>query len=383
MGARAAGLVVAAGLSLVVAVAAVVVQLSFGSSPAWDRVPVASDGQAVRVDRGSPGKASLPALGVQYHATWEHYGPERREEVLDRIEASGATWVRVDIGWASLQPRPGAFDRTWALPRVDAVMEELRERDLKVLGMFWTTPAWASDARDPDVARFSAPRDPQDYADALGVAAQRWGDVVDAWEVWNEPNLGEFFRGADPATYTELLCAAHDELGRTDPRAPVVFGGLMYNDDGWLEQAYLAGAQGCFDVLSVHSYQAPADAPPATTDPGEVWNLTSLDAVHETMLENGDDLPVWVTEFGWSVHENAPGVENWRRGVTEEQQARYAAEAVQLVGERFPFVDVAFWYKDAADPTSSDEHQQGYALLDEDLVPRPVYDTLRDLYAGR
>ncbi len=386
MGGRLAVLVAAAASTAVALTAVVMLRLGDGAGApeALDAstsqgADVSATPEAARVAE-PPDPASLPSLGLQFHGTWTHYDTAERAEVLDRIEESGARWVRLDVGWAMLQPRPGGFDEGWAVPLVDEVMQQLRERDLKVLVMFWLTPTWASSEPDEFTAQYTSPDDPADYAAALGEVAERWGDVVDAYEVWNEPNLEVFYHGTDPQTYADLLCASYPVVRRADPDARIVFGGLMYNDDDWLQRAYDAGAGGCFDVMSVHSYQAPADSPPSVVDDGEVWNLRNLDEVRDTMVENGDRLPVWITEFGWSVHDNDSETEPWRRGVDEQTQARYAAEALTLLGEDFPYVRVAFWYKDAANDESTDVHQEGYAMLDEERRPRPVWQVFRDLY---
>lgn len=376
---------------LVLAVLALVHQRQDGGpaadevADAYDAAPTTTadepaDERADSADGVAP--QDLPTLGVQFHATWENYTPRTRERVLDGIEQSGAEWVRVDVGWAMLAPTRGGFDRAWAVPKLDRIMEQLRQRDLKVLVMFWLTPQWATGESDPVLAQYTSPDRPGDYARALGWAAQRWGDVVDAWEIWNEPNLEAFYVGTDPVTYTKLLCRAAPAVRRHDPQAQVVFGGLMFNDDDWLQRAYDAGAGGCFDVLAVHPYQAPTNLPPSPVDDGEIWSFAHLGAVRETMLANGDDLPIWVTEFGWSVHENDKDTEPWRLGVNEEQQADYARQALELMGSDFPYVELAFWYKDAAVSSSTDEHQEGYGLLDESLQPRPVLGTLADLYGS-
>lgn len=381
MGGRAAVLVSAAVSTAVALSGALLMRAETGASAPEAIYPGSSQvGASAASSADPPDPEDLPSLGLQFHGTWDHYDAQQRDEVLDRIEESGASWVRLDVGWAMLQPTPGPLDQGWGVPVVDEVMEQLRERDLKVLVMFWLTPTWASSEKDAFTAQYTSPEDPADYAAALGKVAQRWGDVVDAYEIWNEPNLEDFYHGTDPQTYVDLLCASYPVVRREDPSAEVVFGGLMYNDDDWLQQAYDAGASGCFDVMSVHSYQAPADSPPSQDDSGEVWNLRNLDEVRDTMIENGDRLPVWITEFGWSVHDNEPDTEPWRRGVDEDTQSLYAAEALTLLGDQFPYVDVAFWYKDAVNVTNSDEHQQGYAMLDEDLRPRRVWHTFRDLY---
>ena len=144
-------------------------------------------------------------LGIQFHGVWSHYDHNRRAQVLDQLVRSRAKWVRIDVSWAMIQPNRGSYDLRWGVPLVDDVISQARERGLKVLVMFWRTPAWANGGKGELVA----PDRASDYARAFGWAARRWAKQVKAWEVWNEPNSGDFLVGADPRTYTKLLCAAH------------------------------------------------------------------------------------------------------------------------------------------------------------------------------
>ncbi len=314
-----------------------------------------------------------PDLGVQFHGLWSHYDRAKRAVVLDRIARSGASWVRLDVSWAMIQPRRGSYDRAWGVPLVDQVLRQAKRRGLRVLVTFWLTPGWANGGKGERVA----PDDVSDYATALAWAARRWDNRVGAWEVWNEPNSGDFLAGADPAAYTELLCAAHQALHRQSDKARVVFGGLMYNDARWLERAYAAGAQGCFDILGVHPYMAPADAPPGLDDNGDMWRMRHLAAIRRVMERQDDRRAVWATEFGWSSHRKVAGDPAWKRGVSQTEQARYAVRAMKLLGRDYPYVKKAFWYKDLA--SGAGRHHDGYALLRRDLSPKPVYRALRRL----
>jgi len=343
-----------------------------------------SEGTATEAPRGSseatpsqPQAADLPALGIQFHGTWRFYDDAKRAAVLDQIEASGATWVRLDVSWSMIQPSPDGFDEDgYGVSLVDDVIDQLRARDLQVLVMFWRTPAWASGDMTTENR---APTDPADYATALQWAGERWGDVVDAWQIWNEPNLDYFLAGSDPAAYTRLLCAGAGAVRAGDPGAKVVFGGVVNPQISWVRQAYAAGAKDCFDVMGVHSYPVPGDLPPTNSN-ADVTDLGSIADVHDLMRSQGDRAPIWLTEFGWSAHTDAPDTEAWRRGVTEEQQATYAGEALEILARDLPFVTQAFWYKDVVNPDSTDMQQEGFAMLREDLSPRPVFDTFRRLY---
>ena len=151
----------------------------------------------------------------------------------------------------------------------------------------------------------------------------------------------------------------------------------MYNDETWLTRAYAAGARGCFDILGVHPYMAPADAPPGLKDNGEMWRMRHVAAIRRVMERHDDRRPVWATEFGWSSHRTVAGDPAWKRGVSQTEQARYAVRAMKLLGRDYPYVKKAFWYKDLA--SGAGRHHDGYALLRRDLSPKPVYRALRRL----
>lgn len=319
--------------------------------------------------------ARPPELGVQFHGLWTGVTARERRVTLDRIAGAGADWVRLDISWAMVEPQRGQKDHQWGVPLIDRTIAAAHRRGLRVLGTFWLTPGWANHG----AGERAAPEDPQDYARALAWMARRYEGQVQAWEVWNEPNSEDFLVDADPVAYTRLLCAAHDAVDRSGADAEVVFGGLMYNDSDFLRSAYRAGAVGCFDVLGLHPYPAPSDAPPGLADDGSVWRLRHLDTIRELRSEHGDDKPVWATEFGWSAHANAPGLPPWERGVSERVQARYAVRALRILGRDYPWVERAFWYNDVMKDTG-DAHQDGFGMLRKDLSPRPVWRALRRLY---
>ena len=313
-------------------------------------------------------------LGVQLSA---HHGVKAAPAlaVMDRLQQAGAGWVRIDVGWSALQPNgPDAFDE-WYAELLDDVIAGARARDLRVIVSLWLTPAWASDSGSV----YAPPSDVSDYADAMAGAARRWGPDVDAWEVWNEPNFDAFFEGADPATYTRLLCAAYGAVKEHDD-SPVLFGGLMYNDDAWLDDAYEAGAKDCFDALATHPYVGPSDASPDTPSVGAIWRLTHTPAMRDVMDEWGDTgKRIWVTELGWSSGPDNLG-NTWDRPVSPRQQARFLREAVELIRTEYPYVGPIIWYRDVDGPTES--YPDGFGLMHADLSPKPALAAFRAAVRG-
>lgn len=343
--------------------ALVAAAVSGGPSSARSDVPT-----AVSVPR----LADEPAVGAQFHATWTNYSDADRVEILDKLAAAGLEWVRIDIGWSGFEPEtPGVID-TWYQGRVDHAIDEARARGLRVLLTAWLTPRWANDG----VGERHPPDDPQDYARFLTWAADHYRGRVAAWEIWNEPNLTEFWTG-DVGQYAALLRAAYPAVKAGDPDAQVVLGGPAYNDTDYLAALYDLGVQGSFDVMATHPYQGFANAPPETPDDGTRGTLTHIGTVRDLMVEHGDgDLPIWFTEFGWSAHPTDPDAPNWQWGVTEAEQGDYLVRTLRWVATHAPYVTTVFWYNERAQDTGH-AHLDGYGLLTADLEPRPVYETLR------
>lgn len=315
-----------------------------------------------------------PAFGAQYHGLWGNWDDNERAAVLDELAASGATWIRMDIGWQTLQELGPDHHSEWYIDHISRWVDEARARGLNVLGTFWATPGWAGGHR-------SAAPDPDQYARAAQFVAGELRGRVSAWQVWNEPNHPSFYSGT-ATDYAALVRAAYPAFKAGDPDALVVVGGPSYNDTPWLSEVYTAGISGAYDVMSTHPYMGPADLPPDTPDTGTIWTINHVRAVHDLMVRNGDGhLPIWFTEFGWSTHANTPDTPSWNRGVTAQQQADYLVDALELIRTEHPYVTHAFWYT-ARDRDDSNIQVNNYGLMTVDLAAKPALEAVRDYLDG-
>ena len=313
---------------------------------------------------------------MQFHCAWSQSEPARAE-IATKLANAGVRSVRIDLGWHSFEPRRHRLN-LWYVRLADRCVNLVRAKGIDVLATLLWTPGWANRGR----GAATPPHRAADYARIARWAARHFRGRVTAWEVWNEPNDRSFWLGS-AKRYARLLRAAYPAIKAGDPNALVVFAGLMHNDDRFLARAYAGGARGSFDVMATHPYQGVGDAAPETADGGgDWWLITHVPAVHELMARHGDGAkPIWFTEFGWSTHSNWPGMQAWQRGVNPEEQAAYLSRAVALIRLRYPYVERAFWYKDAARGGES-EIQSGYGLLNADLSARSAYAALKALLLG-
>jgi hypothetical protein len=322
--------------------------------------------------------ASIPAVGVQFHATWADYNDAQRIAVLDALAAAKVGWVRIDLGWRAFEETGKGQIAQWQVDLVDKVVNQARARGIKVLGTVLDTPAWANGGGGTNVP----PSNVNDYADFMRWMAAHFKGRVSAWELWNEPNLSDFWSTKDPTSYASLVKAAYPAIKSQDPGALVVAGVVSGNDDPWLARMYNAGAGGSFDVLSVHPYQGPADGPPETADGGNTWQMDHVRAVHNLMVARGDGAKqLWATEYGWSSHANTGSEPSWKKGVTEQQQADYLVRSITWFGNAHPYVSNVFWYNEREKATG-DPQEDGYGILRRNLTPKPAYTALAALLNG-
>lgn len=128
---------------------------------------------------------------------------------------------------------------------------------------------------------------------------------VEAYEIWNEPDLRYFnTKDATAADYTGMLKAAYQTIKHNDPAVTVLGGAIALHTD-FIDDMMKAGAGSYMDGLSVHYYLG-KNAP-------ETRARDRLDDYRNVLLKYGyDKMPVWVTETGWA-----------NSNVDEQTQAQY------------------------------------------------------------
>jgi hypothetical protein len=262
-----------------------------------------------------------PGFGMTMHFMW--YDLARTIRELDQIQAAGLTVARFDLSWRGVEPRrKGSYDVP-TLTKLDSVLRELDARGISPIITVIETPAWARPAGS-DI--FTPPTNRQDYADIMGVLAARYASRPNmVWEVWNEPNLPEFWQtGPNPAEYADLLKRASVAIRAADPDATVLGGSIVFNDLKFLRGIYQNGARGSFDGLSLHPY-APGRSPDDHSDPSAMF--PAVQDMKAVMVANGEpDKTIWITEMGWGLDL-----------VTDDSRAAYLRRAVELV-RSWPYV---------------------------------------------
>ncbi len=333
--------------------------------------------------------AGASRFGVVEHLTWRFlYSPEDIDRALDMMVEAGIGWVRLNWSWKDFQPEEGPF----RFEQFDMAAARAAEHNIRLLPILTAVPAWASTAPAELIAERGnlspvdryRPRDIEEWKLFVRTVVERYdGDGVDDapgsprlthWEVWNEPNIALFWPPhPDAQEYVDLLAVTHAEIMAADPTAKVVLGGLSGNGvapdgSGFLQDVYDAGGAAYFDVMSIHLYTHPATASLEGIN-------DALLAAREVMTANGDeDVPIWLTEIGWSDAPNAWG-----------QPTASQVEIADFLRELYTYpleVEIIFWYdfRNIVDASPNVEHNFG--LVYNDFTPKPAYEAYAEVTAG-
>jgi hypothetical protein len=311
-----------------------------------------------------------------------------RAQMLDRARATGARLIRAFVRWDVAAPkRPAPGRRPFVAPRLhelDELVAGAEARGMEVLFTIWGTPAWANDGHGPN----RAPTDVSDLRRFAGGLAARYPSVR-RYSIWNEPNTNLFLtpqfdaagRSVAPRVYASLYRAAYQGIKAATPDALVAIGetgshgrdapspGPAQDRHSPARFAQLLSQERPrveFDAWAHHPYPVSPSAPP---DGDANWPNVTLPSLErfgralDAWFER-EATPLWVTELGYETSPAEP------RGVTEDVQAEYAEQAIELAAA-VPQVDVFVWFTFA----DSEHNTWQSGLLDGADEKRPAYES--------
>jgi hypothetical protein len=267
---------------------------------------------------------------------------------MSSMVGNGVESVRVAFNWAAAQPYAtwsqvpadarsqfvnGPSGRPISYAASDQVVGDAARHGLNVLPTLLYTPGWDAAGNR---AGFSIPRRDAPYAEFAGAMVRRYGPhgsfwsqnpsiprrPIHMWQVWNEPNIAQYWRQPFARSYVGLLRLAHQAIKQADHSAKVVLAALTNLAWHSLGQIYaVKGARGLFDVVSVNGF---------TSKPAEV--ILYLRLMRHAMDRYKDvSKPLIATELSWP---SARGQTSQRNdfNTTQNGQARNIAQLLPMIG---------------------------------------------------
>jgi Glycosyl hydrolases family 39 len=228
--------------------------------------------------------------------------------------------------WPNVEPQKGRWDFSW----LDNDVSEAERHHVEILLPLGLSPGWAS-SRPGEKSGYSPgnaaePRDLSDWQEYVRQVATRYKGRIHAYEIWNEPNLSEFFSGR-PEQMLELARTAYGVLKKVDNTIIVVSpSATSQSGIAWLDDYLKLGGGAYADVIGFHLYVTP-EAPEKMLELGH--RLRTV--VQENHL---DGKPLWNTEAGWLItnrlSEVRPRSSSFSKVLTLEEASAYVARCYVL-----------------------------------------------------
>jgi len=217
---------------------------------------------------------------------------------------------------------------------------------------------WGADFAEAQLARNRAANRAE--IDRMISLANHYPDIVFAVSVGNEASV----EWTDHMVPVDSLVAKARRL-RQAVRQPVTF---CENYAPWTEKLEPLAAE--LDFISLHTYP--------------VWEYRDIDAAlaytrqnYCSVADHYPDLPVIITEAGWTTSSNGRGIEPWN--ASEEFQARYYSQLIDWSNQHqvLTFIFEAFdepW-KGSPDPLEPEKH---WGIFTVERKPKLV---MQEIYA--
>jgi hypothetical protein len=183
----------------------------------------------------------------------------------DLIAKAGFKWVRFDLHWHVVEKQPGIYVFDGSEQNYDRLVRNMNARGIRVLFIL----AYGNPLYDGGVAPYT-PSGRKAYARFAAASAQHFARQDVWWEIWNEPNQGDFWR-LPPGKYTDLSAgqikaagwaklsnAAIPAMRQANPHAFIIgpaLSNLLPETLNFLKTIGKTDALHKLDAISVHPYR--------------------------------------------------------------------------------------------------------------------------------
>jgi hypothetical protein len=311
------------------------------------------------------------------------------------LKKSGATTVRWTMNWSNIQPKSG----TWNWSAADRVVGNLAAQGIRVLPVMWGTPRWVASSAITAPVATTAQRNA--WSAYLRTAIKRYGPggsywsgayrqqhpgktalPINTWQVWNEANLKTAMSPSTPATYATLLKLSHTVIRQTDPKAKVMFAGLLSHPPGgetsWKflgDVDHQPGARTAFDIMAANAYSATVNG-----------MLNDVNEIRKTMAANGQGpMPLWISEVGWGSAPANPANGGYTKGLTGQKQILVQAFNALLQKRSVWRIGKVLWFN-FRDPAGGNSNICAYCtsagLLTNTFKAKPAWSAFLSYTGG-
>lgn len=215
--------------------------------------------------------------------------------LMDMMAEMGISGSREAAAWSNNETTKGKYKETWT-------QEEAFRRAVSLgmnqnLAIAYSNPLYGGKYLDVPITSETI----QAYANYAGHLAEKYGDIMQYYEIWNEPNLmgtgGFNYNYATPTQYAELCKATYTAVKKANPNVKIGVWSTAQIPLGWIEETMQAGILDYCDVVTIHPYDW-EDKGMDNRIKNELY-INRINELKELLAKYGKpDMPIVITEIG-------------------------------------------------------------------------------------
>jgi hypothetical protein len=227
----------------------------------------------------------------------------RLEDEYSLLDDMGVVWMLRDFSWDSIEPS----DDNWRWDTFDRYVQDANAHDKKIMGLLAYETEWIHGAFNDETGKYACghtsdrlvagEREVGVFCEYVTKTVSRYDGEhgygkVDAWCIWNEPNLQPRFWTGTPEEFFILTTAATAAIRQADPDAVIIGGALntLADDEVWTKGMFKSGAMNNVDFFAYHPY---------LTDAVTVANR--YNNFRKVVADYGFKDKIWITEIGYPI----------------------------------------------------------------------------------
>lgn len=365
------------------------------------------------VDAPAHAQVVSPApFSMGINILWGNGNAADLEQRFARMKSLGLTEARIDWEWRAVESKKGTYN--WS--SMDRLVSLAAKNGITIFPIVHYAPSWAlSTTRMPDGVYEMAPRADAfgAYAKFLAASIDRYGPngkapvsfkPIKSWQIWNEPNIKDFWGPApDAASFVSLMKTVNKTLGTTRrQKISLVHAGLSKSDLVFLWQLWDKDPNygNLFDVMAVHSYffnprggvravdaldgDSPESAPMGFVGSAEDGGfLSKVFNIQLFMTLKKSPKPIWITEIGFIAGNKNP------YAISESDQSILTGKTLSFIRDRLttaPFgigargdlaanVQKVYWF--ALDDYNLPQDMGSFGIFRFDGSVRPLANVIK------
>ncbi|GMO64601.1 MAG: hypothetical protein Ta2A_12270 [Treponemataceae bacterium] len=236
------------------------------------------------------------------------------------MDELGIVWVRNDFRWSRVEPQQGV----WDFSRYDRMVEDNIASGRKMLSTLGFDTRWLH--KNGNREDYISPEELPYFLDYVEKVVTRYKGKVDAWEIWNEPNVSVRFWKGPAKDFYALSKATAKKIRECDPNAKIIAGSFFRVPTVFIKNMFASGALDDIDGIAFHPY--------AITPKGA---LALYDTFAALMRKQGYTGEIWVTEVGYPTGGIYPS------RVREKKFGAYIHDTLTGLAQRG--ARTIFWYQ--------------------------------------